>query len=44
MGGIPIEMMDRELASIPDLQIKFLNEIVLPLFELINYKFLFVSN
>lgn len=33
MGKKPIAMMDREQASIPDLQIDFLNKICLPIFE-----------
>ncbi|XP_046141540.1 cGMP-dependent 3',5'-cyclic phosphodiesterase-like isoform X1 [Osmia bicornis bicornis] len=32
MGSSPIEMMDRERASIPDLQVQFITNIVLPLF------------
>ncbi|KOX76378.1 cGMP-dependent 3',5'-cyclic phosphodiesterase [Melipona quadrifasciata] len=32
MGSSPIEMMDRERASIPDLQVQFITDIVLPLF------------
>ncbi|CAL7945385.1 unnamed protein product [Xylocopa violacea] len=32
MGGSPIEMMDRERASIPDLQVEFITNLVLPLF------------
>ncbi|KAG8041835.1 hypothetical protein G9C98_007139 [Cotesia typhae] len=33
MGTAPIEMMDRERASIPDLQVQFITNLVLPLFE-----------
>lgn len=33
LGTAPIEMMDRERASIPDLQEQFLNNLVIPLFE-----------
>ncbi|XP_014238608.1 cGMP-dependent 3',5'-cyclic phosphodiesterase-like isoform X1 [Trichogramma pretiosum] len=32
MGTAPIEMMDREKASIPDLQVQFITNLVLPLF------------
>ncbi|XP_058803157.1 cGMP-dependent 3',5'-cyclic phosphodiesterase-like isoform X2 [Phymastichus coffea] len=32
MGTAPIEMMDREKASIPDLQVQFINNLVYPLF------------
>lgn len=32
MGTSPIEMMDRERASIPDLQVHFITNVVLPLF------------
>lgn len=32
MGTAPIEMMDRERASIPDLQVQFITNLVLPLF------------
>lgn len=32
MGSSPIEMMDRERASIPDLQVQFITDIVFPLF------------
>ncbi|XP_043259478.1 cGMP-dependent 3',5'-cyclic phosphodiesterase-like isoform X2 [Colletes gigas] len=39
MGSSPIEMMDRERASIPDLQVQFITNIVLPLF--INLSTLF---
>ncbi|KOC66276.1 cGMP-dependent 3',5'-cyclic phosphodiesterase [Habropoda laboriosa] len=39
MGNCPIEMMDRERASIPDLQVEFITNIVLPLF--INLSTLF---
>ncbi|CAK9804564.1 cGMP-dependent 3',5'-cyclic phosphodiesterase [Anthophora plagiata] len=39
MGSCPIEMMDRERASIPDLQVQFITNIVLPLF--INLSALF---
>ncbi|XP_053995936.1 cGMP-dependent 3',5'-cyclic phosphodiesterase-like isoform X1 [Hylaeus anthracinus] len=39
MGSSPIEMMDRERASIPDLQVQFITNIVLPLF--INVSILF---
>ncbi|XP_012140531.1 cGMP-dependent 3',5'-cyclic phosphodiesterase isoform X2 [Megachile rotundata] len=39
MGSSPIEMMDRERASIPDLQVQFIANIVLPLF--INLSTLF---
>ncbi|KAK9309930.1 hypothetical protein QLX08_000567 [Tetragonisca angustula] len=39
MGSSPIEMMDRERASIPDLQVQFITDIVLPLF--INLSTLF---
>ncbi|XP_015586833.1 cGMP-dependent 3',5'-cyclic phosphodiesterase isoform X2 [Cephus cinctus] len=33
MGTAPIEMMDRERASIPDLQVQFITNLVLPLFS-----------
>ncbi|XP_076231861.1 cGMP-dependent 3',5'-cyclic phosphodiesterase [Calliopsis andreniformis] len=39
MGSSPIEMMDRERASIPDLQVQFITNIVIPLF--INLSTLF---
>ncbi|OAD55997.1 cGMP-dependent 3',5'-cyclic phosphodiesterase, partial [Eufriesea mexicana] len=39
MGSSPIEMMDRERASIPDLQVQFITNIVLPLY--INLSTLF---
>ncbi|XP_043800382.1 cGMP-dependent 3',5'-cyclic phosphodiesterase-like isoform X2 [Apis laboriosa] len=39
MGTSPIEMMDRERASIPDLQVHFITNVVLPLF--INLSTLF---
>ncbi|XP_076297920.1 cGMP-dependent 3',5'-cyclic phosphodiesterase [Lasioglossum baleicum] len=32
MGSSPIEMMDRERASIPDLQVQFITNVVLPVF------------
>ncbi|XP_014218591.1 cGMP-dependent 3',5'-cyclic phosphodiesterase-like isoform X1 [Copidosoma floridanum] len=32
MGTAPIEMMDRERASIPDLQVQFITNLVMPLF------------
>lgn len=32
MGTSPIEMMDRERASIPNLQVQFITNLVLPLF------------
>lgn len=32
MGSAPVEMMDRERASIPDLQIQFITNLVIPLF------------
>lgn len=32
MGNAPIEMMDREKASIPHLQVEFISNLVLPLF------------
>lgn len=34
LGRNPMEMMDRERASIPDLQIGFIDHIVLPAFRL----------
>ncbi|XP_034938911.1 cGMP-dependent 3',5'-cyclic phosphodiesterase-like [Chelonus insularis] len=33
MGTAPIEMMDRERASIPNLQVQFITNLVLPLFQ-----------
>lgn len=33
MGNKPIEMMDREKASIPDLQIEFIDDVCLPAFR-----------
>ncbi|XP_048505681.1 cGMP-dependent 3',5'-cyclic phosphodiesterase-like isoform X3 [Athalia rosae] len=33
MGTAPIEMMDRERASIPDLQVQFITNLALPLFR-----------
>lgn len=33
MGNAPLEMMDREKARIPDLQIQFLSHIVCPVFK-----------
>ncbi|XP_046417242.1 cGMP-dependent 3',5'-cyclic phosphodiesterase-like isoform X2 [Neodiprion virginianus] len=33
MGTAPAEMMDRERASIPDLQVQFITNLVLPLFK-----------
>ncbi|XP_017893026.1 cGMP-dependent 3',5'-cyclic phosphodiesterase-like isoform X2 [Ceratina calcarata] len=39
MGSLPIEMMDRERASIPHLQVQFLSNLVIPLF--INISTLF---
>ena len=33
MGRRPIEMMDREKAKVPDLQIGFLDNIALPVFS-----------
>ncbi|KAL0125204.1 hypothetical protein PUN28_004382 [Cardiocondyla obscurior] len=32
MGNAPVEMMDRERASIPDLQIQFITNLVIPVF------------
>lgn len=37
MGKIPIEMMDRERASIPDLQIQFLNDVCLPAYVYVSF-------
>lgn len=39
MGSSPIEMMDRERASIPDLQVQFISNIVLPLFRNLSVLF-----
>ncbi|GAB6033257.1 cGMP-dependent 3',5'-cyclic phosphodiesterase [Chamberlinius hualienensis] len=36
MGNRPSEMMDREKACIPELQISFINHIVLPVFEILS--------
>lgn len=33
MGKTPIEMMDRDKAFIPDLQVQFITDIVEPLFK-----------
>jgi cGMP-dependent 3',5'-cyclic phosphodiesterase len=33
MGNRPIEMMDREKACIPTLQLQFLDDIVMPAYE-----------
>ncbi|XP_011329023.1 cGMP-dependent 3',5'-cyclic phosphodiesterase isoform X2 [Ooceraea biroi] len=41
MGSAPVEMMDRERASIPDLQIQFITNLVIPLFT--NLSLLFPS-
>ncbi|KMQ85561.1 cgmp-dependent 3 -cyclic phosphodiesterase-like protein [Lasius niger] len=41
MGNAPVEMMDRERASIPDLQIQFITNLVIPLFT--NLSLLFPS-
>ncbi|KAH0955091.1 hypothetical protein HN011_006527 [Eciton burchellii] len=41
MGSTPLEMMDRERASIPDLQIEFFNNMIIPLFT--NLSLLFPS-
>jgi len=32
LGNAPVEMMDRERASIPDLQIQFITNLVIPVF------------
>ncbi|KAG7203775.1 hypothetical protein KM043_013797 [Ampulex compressa] len=39
MGDAPIEMMDRERASIPDLQIQFITNIVMPVFTNLSILF-----
>ncbi|XP_047002049.1 cGMP-dependent 3',5'-cyclic phosphodiesterase-like [Schistocerca americana] len=39
MGNKPLEMMDRENARIPELQIQFLEDIVIPVFELLSTLF-----
>lgn len=39
MGNKPVEMMDRENARIPELQIQFLEDIVIPVFELLSTMF-----
>ncbi|XP_036149504.1 cGMP-dependent 3',5'-cyclic phosphodiesterase isoform X2 [Monomorium pharaonis] len=41
MGNAPVEMMDRERASIPDLQIQFITNLVIPVFT--NLSLLFPS-
>ncbi|EFN85732.1 cGMP-dependent 3',5'-cyclic phosphodiesterase isoform X2 [Harpegnathos saltator] len=41
MGSAPVEMMDRERASIPDLQIEFITNLVIPIFT--NLSLLFSS-
>lgn len=33
MGKTPVEMMDRDKAFIPDLQISFMNDVCLPVFS-----------
>ncbi|XP_029164528.1 cGMP-dependent 3',5'-cyclic phosphodiesterase-like isoform X1 [Nylanderia fulva] len=39
MGNAPVEMMDRERASIPDLQIQFITNLVIPLFTNLSLLF-----
>lgn len=39
MGNAPLEMMDREKARIPDLQIQFLSHIVCPVFKILAQLF-----
>ncbi|XP_032671735.1 cGMP-dependent 3',5'-cyclic phosphodiesterase-like isoform X2 [Odontomachus brunneus] len=41
MGSAPVEMMDRERASIPDLQIQFITNLAIPIFT--NLSLLFPS-
>ncbi|XP_014478286.1 PREDICTED: cGMP-dependent 3',5'-cyclic phosphodiesterase-like [Dinoponera quadriceps] len=41
MGSAPVEMMDRERASIPDLQIEFITNLAIPIFT--NLSLLFPS-
>lgn len=33
MGNMPLEMMDREKAFIPELQIQFLDDVAIPVYE-----------
>ncbi|XP_067009440.1 cGMP-dependent 3',5'-cyclic phosphodiesterase [Anabrus simplex] len=39
MGNNPLEMMDRDKARIPELQIQFLSDIVIPVFQLLAQLF-----
>ncbi|XP_063234184.1 cGMP-dependent 3',5'-cyclic phosphodiesterase-like [Bacillus rossius redtenbacheri] len=39
MGVLPLHMMDREKACIPELQIQFLSDVVVPLFDLLRRVF-----
>jgi len=44
MGTAPLEMMDREKARIPELQIQFLSHIVIPVFRYTPFFFFFLSH
>lgn len=33
MGNMPLEMMDREKAFIPELQLQFLDDVAIPVYE-----------
>ncbi|KAK4294226.1 hypothetical protein Pmani_033128 [Petrolisthes manimaculis] len=39
MGNMPLEMMDREKAFIPELQLQFLDDVAIPVYEIVAKMF-----